>query len=70
MIDGLPDELTDESDDVWMERKFPGYWTFRKLYPAILMGIFTVKLADGWMDRMDGRYTGGQTDFQVESHLG
>ena len=57
MNDGLPDGLTDESDDVNMETKFPGNFTFRKLHPAILMGVFTMKLADGWMDGMDDRHT-------------
>ena len=34
------------------------------------MGIFNMKFADGWTDRMDNGHTDGWTDFQVESHLG
>ena len=52
------------------EGKFNGKWSFGKLHPAILMGIFTVKLADGWMDGMDNGHTDGQMEFQVESCLG
>ena len=43
------------------------FWTF---CPTILVGIFTMKLADGWMDRIDDGYTDGQMEFEVESHLG
>ena len=60
---GLPDGSTDESDDVWMEGDFPGYWTFGKFCPAILGG-------NGWTDGTDDGYTDGWMDFQVESHLG
>ena len=70
VIDVLPDGLTDESNDVWMEGNFPWSWTFRKKFLGILMGIFTMNLADGWTDGTDDRCTRGQTDFQVESHLG
>ena len=70
MTDRLPDGSTDESDNVWTEGKFNGKWSFGKLHPAILMGIFTVKLADGWMDGMDNGHTHGQMEFQVESCLG
>ena len=31
---------------------------------------FTMKLADGWMDRTDARQTDRWIDVQVESHLG
>ena len=51
-------------------RDFPWDLDFGKFHPAILMGIFTVTLADGWMDRMDDGHTDGQIDFQVESCLG
>ena len=44
-MDGLPDGSTDESDDVWMERNFPGLLHFRKFHTGILIGIFTVNLA-------------------------
>ena len=49
--DGLSDGSTDKSNEVWMERKFPRNWTFRKLWnrPAILVGIFIMNLAQGWM---------------------
>ena len=70
VTDGLPDGLTGESDDVQMEGNFPVNWTFRKFCTAILVGIFTVNLADGWTDRTDDRHADGQTEFQVESHLG
>ena len=70
MTDVQPDGSTDESNDVWMERKFPEIWTFGKFHPAILVGIFTVNSADGWMDRTDDQHTDGWTDFQVESHFG
>ena len=45
-------------------------WTFGKFCTAILIGIFTVNLADGWLDGMDDRHTDRWTEFQVESHLG
>ena len=67
MIDRLPDGSTDESDDVQTERNFPRIWTFRKLHPAILVGIFTMHLADGWVDGMDNGHTDGWSEFQVES---
>ena len=70
VIDGLPDGSTDESNDVWMEKNFPGYWTFWKFHLAILMGIFTMNLADGWMDRTDDGHTDGWMEFQVQSCLG
>ena len=70
MNDGLTDGLTDESDDVQMEGKFSRTWTFRNFGPGILMGIFTMNFADGWMDRMDDRCTDGQMDFQVEMQIG
>ena len=70
VTDRLPDGLTDESDDVQMERIFPMHWSFRKFHPAILMVIFTMNLAHGWMDGMDDRHTDGWMEFQVESHLG
>ena len=70
MIDRLPDGSTDESDDVWMEGIHPEFWTFGKFHAAILMGTFTVNLADGWMDRTDDGHTDRWMDFQVESHLG
>ena len=46
-----------ESDDVWMERIFPGFWAFREFHPSILMGIFIINLADGWMDGTDDGHT-------------
>ena len=70
MTDRLPDGLTDESDDVQMEGNFPGFQKFRKLCPAILVDIFTVNLADGWMDGTGNAHTDGWTGVQVESHLG
>ena len=70
MTDGLPDGLTDESDDVWTERHFPGFQMFGKFCTAILMCIFTVNLSDGWMDGTDGGHMDGWMDFQVESGFG
>ena len=48
-MDGLPDGLTDELDDVQMERNLPRYWTFGKFHTVILLVLFTMNLADGWM---------------------
>ena len=45
-------------------------WTLRKFCTAILVGIFTVNLADGWMDRMNNGHTDKSMELQVESHLG
>ena len=70
MTDRLSDGLTDESNDVWMERNFAGFQMFGKFHPAILSGIFTLNLADGWMDRADNGHTDRWMVFQVESHLG
>ena len=39
-----------------------------EFHPAIIVGIFTMNLADGWMDGIDNRHTDGWTDLQVESH--
>ena len=50
VMDGLPHGLTDKSNDVWVERNFPGKWSCRKFHTVILMGIFTMNLADGWTD--------------------
>ena len=30
-------------------------WTFTKFGPGVLIAIFTMDFADGWMDRMDDR---------------
>ena len=57
----MSDGLTDKSDDVWMEGTSPVNWTIRKLYPAILMAIFTVNLDDSWMEMMTDMPTDGQT---------
>ena len=69
VTDRLPDGSTDKSDEVQMEGNFPRKWSFRKFHPGILVDIFTVKLADGWMDRMDDEHTDGWMEFQVESQL-
>ena len=67
----LPDGLTDESDDVWMEGNFPRSWTFRNFFSPIFLGTFTVNsadgwsdgiLMDGWMDGLPGGITIGLTD--------
>ena len=63
-------DQTDKSDDVQMEGNFPGSGIFRKFGPGILMGIFTMNLADDWIDGMVNGHTDGQMDFQVESHFG
>ena len=70
VMDGLPDGFADKSDDVWMDRNFPQIQTFRKFHTAILVGIFTMNLADGWTDRAYNGHTDGQMEFQVESCLG
>ena len=49
---------------------FSGFWTFGKFPIAILVGIFTMNLAEGWMDGTDDRHTDGWMEIQVESHLG
>ena len=69
-MDRLPNGLTDESDEVWMWRNFPVIQMFGKFHTAILMGILTVNLADGWTDRTDDGHTNGQMEFQVESCFG
>ena len=63
VTDGLPDRSTDKSNDVSIEGIFPKYWTFRKFHPAILVGIFTMDLADGSTDRTDDGHTDGWMDF-------
>ena len=40
---------------------------YRKFCTAILVGIFTVNLDDGWMDGTDDGCTDRWTEFQVES---
>ena len=70
MTDRLPDGSTDESNDVQMERNFPGYFTFTNFCPVILMGIFTMNLADGWMDRTDNGHTDGLTELHMELCFG
>ena len=57
-MDRLPDGLTDESIDVWMEGSFPRYCANGNFCTGILIGIFTMKLADGRMDRADDGHTG------------
>ena len=69
VTDRLPDGLTDKSDDVQTEGNFTVFWTFGKLHPAILMGLSTVILADGWIDGTGNGHTDRWTDFQVKSHL-
>ena len=70
VMDGLPDGSTDKSDDGWMESSFPGFSYFVKFCTGIHVSIFTMNLADGWMDRTDHGHTDGQMDFQVASGLG
>ena len=62
--------MTDESDDVWTEGNLPGTLTFGKFDRAVLLGTFTMNVADGQMDGMDDGWTNRQMDFQVESLLG
>ena len=56
-MDGLPDGLTEESVDVGTEGSFPGYCVFGNFHTGIFVGIFTMNLADGTMDRMDDGHT-------------
>ena len=58
VMDRLPDGLTDESIDVYMEGSFPGYCVNVNIHTGVLRGIFTVNLADGRTDRADDRHTG------------
>ena len=58
VIDGLPDGSTDESIDVQMEGSFPGYCIYGNFHTGVLLGIFTVNLADGRMDGADDGHTG------------
>ena len=67
VLDRLPDGSTDESNDVQMERSFPRYWVFGNFHTGILIGIFTMYLADGRMDRTDEGHTVGQITFLVTS---
>ena len=69
-MDGLPDGLTDKSNDIWMERIFPRYFINGNFHTGILVGIFTVNLADGRMDRTDDGHTALQTVFLVTSQVG
>ena len=66
LTDGLPDGSTDKSNNVWMDRNFPGYWKLRKFQTGILVSTITMNLADGWTDGTDDRHTDGQTEFQVD----
>ena len=70
MTDGLSDGSTDESDDVQMESNIPVIFSFRKFHTEILVGIFTIILADGWTDRTDDGHTDRRMEFQVELCLG
>ena len=70
VTDRLPDGLTDKSIDVQMERSFPRFLCFGKLHTGILIGIFTMNLADGRTDGTDNRHTDRQTEFQAESCFG
>ena len=73
VMDGLADGSTEESNDIWMERSFPGFpefLCFGEFHTGVLIGIFTMNLADGWMDRTDDGHTDGQMEFQVASQLG
>ena len=58
---------TDESNDIQTDGNFPGNWNFRKFHTAILVGIFTMHLADHWIDQTDDRHTDRWMDFQVKS---
>ena len=70
MTESLSDGLTGKSDDVWTGGNFPMNWTFRKFHPAILVGIFSMNLADGWTDGTNNGHTDGWMEFQVESSMG
>ena len=70
VVDRLPDGLTDESVDVWTERSFPRYCVVRNFHTGIVIGIFTMNLADGRTDGTDDGYTALQTVFLVTSRVG
>ena len=63
----MPDGLTEESNDVWMERSFPEYCVFSKFHKGKLINIFTVNLAYGLMDGTYDGHTDRQMEFQAES---
>ena len=51
-------------------KEFSWVFDIQEFHPAILVGIFTVNLADGWMDGTDSGHTDRQTELQVESCVG
>ena len=53
-----------------MERSIPGFSCYGKFHTGILIDVFTMNLADHWMDGTDNGHTDGETDFQVELHFG
>ena len=53
-----------------MERNLLTNGSFGKFHTAILVGILTLNLADGWMDGTGDGYTNRWTEFQVELQLG
>ena len=58
-MDRLPDGLTDESIDVQTEGSFPRYCINGNFHTGILIGSFTMNLADGRMDGADNWLTDG-----------
>ena len=51
-------------------KEFSWELDFGRFHTATLMGISTMNLTDGLMDRTGDRHTDGQMDLEVESHLG
>ena len=67
VMDGLPDGSTDESVDVQTEKSSPRYCVIRNSDTGILVGIFTMNLADGRTDGTGNRHTDIQMEFGVET---
>ena len=69
-MDGLPVLWTDESIDVWMEGSFPGFSACGNFHTGVVIGIFTMELADGRMDITDNEHTVSQMVVLVTSQVG
>ena len=53
-----------------MEGSFPGFSTCGNFHTGILIGIFTVELADGRTDEIDDKHTVEQTVVLITSQVG
>ena len=50
--------------------EFSWFSCFGKFHTGILIGIFSMNLADGLMDKTDDGHTDGKMEFQVQIHFG